>query len=93
MVYCYNCVVKMRDLENVLISATDGFKGIPPRSLLVESGLQDAEARAFSKYLKNKGYVKLSDLRRKLLIEAEIAFEAKKYAISINLEDAISTSV
>lgn len=82
----------MRDLENALINATDGIKVIPPRSLLVESGLQDTEARAFSNYLKNKGYVKLSDLRRKLLTEAEIAFKAKKYAISINLEDAISIS-
>jgi hypothetical protein len=83
----------MKELEDALISATDGLKVIPPRSLLVESGLQDSEARAFSDYLKNKGYVKLSDLRRKLLTEAEIEYEAKKYAISINLEDAISTSI
>jgi hypothetical protein len=85
--------MELRDLEKVLVNTTNGEMVIPPRSLLIESGLTDAEARNFSQYLKNKGYVKLSALKRKLLTEAEIAFEAKKYAISINLEDAISTSV
>jgi hypothetical protein len=85
--------MELRDLEKVLVNTTNGEMVIPPRSLLIESGLTDAEARNFSQYLKNKGYVKLSELKRKLLTEAEIAFEAKKYAISINLEDAISTSV
>jgi hypothetical protein len=85
--------MELRDLELILVNTTNGEKVIPPRSLLIESGLTDAEARNFSQYLKNKGYVKLSELKRKLLTEAEIAFEAKKYAISINLEDAISTSV
>ncbi|RTR37266.1 hypothetical protein EKG38_20260 [Shewanella canadensis] len=84
--------MKIKDLENALILATDGIRVIPPRSLLVESGLLDSEARAFSKYLKNKGYVKLSALRAKLLEAAEIEFEAMKLSISINLEDAISTS-
>lgn len=92
MVCWYNCVVKMRDLEKVLTNTTNGEKVIPPRSLLIESGLTDAEARNFSRYLKKKGYVKLSELKRKLLTEAVIAFEAKKYAIAINLEDAISIS-
>jgi hypothetical protein len=85
--------MELKDLELILVSTTNGEKVIPPRSLLIESGLTDAEARNFSQYLKNKGYVKLSELKRKLLTEAVIAFEAKKYAISINLEDAISTSV
>jgi hypothetical protein len=85
--------MELRDLEKVLVNTTNGEMVIPPRSLLIESGLTDAEARNFSQYLKNKGYVKLSELKRKLLTEAEIAFEAKKYAISINLEDAISTNV
>jgi hypothetical protein len=85
--------MELKDLELILVNTTNGEKVIPPRSLLIESGLTDAEARNFSQYLKNKGYVKLSELKRKLLTEAVIAFEAKKYAISINLEDAISTSV
>jgi len=85
--------MELKDLELILVNTTNGEKVIPPRSLLIESGLTDAEARNFSQYLKNKGYVRLSELKRKLLTEAEIAFEAKKYAISINLEDAISTSV
>jgi hypothetical protein len=85
--------MELKNLELILVSTTNGEKVIPPRSLLIESGLTDAEARNFSQYLKNKGYVKLSELKRKLLTEAVIAFEAKKYAISINLEDAISTSV
>jgi hypothetical protein len=84
--------MELKDLELILVNTTNGEKVIPPRSLLIESGLTDAEARNFSQYLKNKGYVKLSELKRKLLTEAVIAFEAKKYAISINLEDAISTS-
>jgi len=84
--------MELRDLELILVSTTNGEKVIPPRSLLIESGLTDAEARNFSQYLKNKGYVKLSELKRKLLTEAVIAFEAKKYAIAINLEDAISIS-
>jgi hypothetical protein len=85
--------MELKDLELILVNTTNGEKVIPPRSLLIESGLTDAEARNFSQYLKNKGYVKLSELKRKLLTEAVIAFEAKKYAISINLEDAISTNV
>jgi hypothetical protein len=85
--------MELKNLELILVNTTNGEKVIPPRSLLIESGLTDAEARNFSQYLKNKGYVKLSELKRKLLTEAVIAFEAKKYAISINLEDAISTSV
>ncbi|MBB1317818.1 hypothetical protein H5123_09205 [Shewanella sp. SR43-4] len=84
--------MEIRNLEKALIFATDGIKVIPPRSLLVESGLQDSEARAFYQHLKNKGYVKLSALRAKLLEEAGIEFEAMKLSISINLEDAISTS-
>jgi hypothetical protein len=84
--------MELKNLELILVNTTNGEKVIPPRSLLIESGLTDAEARNFSQYLKNKGYVKLSELKRKLLTEAVIAFEAKKYAISINLEDAISTS-
>jgi hypothetical protein len=84
--------MELRNLELILVSTTNGEKVIPPRSLLIESGLTDAEARNFSQYLKNKGYVKLSELKRKLLTEAVIAFEAKKYAIAINLEDAISIS-
>jgi hypothetical protein len=83
----------MKKLEKILLVATNGEKVIPPRSLLVASGLTDSEARNFSIYLKNKGYVRLSLLKRRLLDKAEIEFEARKYSISSDLENAISTSV
>jgi hypothetical protein len=82
----------MMELEKVLLCATNGERVIPPRSLLIASGLTDSEARNFSNYLKNRGYVRLSILKRKLLDNAEIEFEARKYSISLNLEDAISIS-
>jgi len=80
------------ELERILLCATNGERVIPPRSLLIASGLTDSEARNFGNYLKNKGYVRLSNLKRKLLDNAEIEFEAHKYSISLNLEDAISIS-
>jgi hypothetical protein len=77
-------------LEEALLEATDGAKIVPSRSFLVDTGLTDTQAKAFSSYLKGKGFVVITDLKKQLKEEAAIQYETTKLRILIKLQDALS---